>query len=241
MDIKEYIDSGILKRYLNGELSVEENREVEDTAELYPEVKSALEKLKMELRLDKTDEEQGKSKTKNSLIENPLKFWKTIAIIASVLLVLLSGYYYYMFNDIFQRYAMEQRRNQEIIEQLSLSQKAIIQQKSQLDKIQNIYADKHVLFNKENKSGNAILYRNKESKEIWLYVKHLGEPPQDEQYQLWLKSRNKIINLGVIGGNMDVLKKMEYTDLDGKFMLTQEPLGGSNQPSLNMLIAASEE
>ena len=51
MNVKEYIESGILEKYVAGELSEQEMLEVERVAMQYPEVKAELEELQEALRV----------------------------------------------------------------------------------------------------------------------------------------------------------------------------------------------
>ena len=51
MDIKEYIESGILELYVAGALSEKENQEVYDVMQQYPEVKAEVEEIEKAIRV----------------------------------------------------------------------------------------------------------------------------------------------------------------------------------------------
>ncbi len=67
MDIKEYISSGILENYVLGNVSKQEQQEVECMSHIYPEIKSELEQLQsviesMAIKLEKNPPSHLKSK-----------------------------------------------------------------------------------------------------------------------------------------------------------------------------------
>jgi anti-sigma-K factor RskA len=76
VDTKEYINSGILERYVLGDTSVQERQEVECLSSIYPEVQKELEEMRssleaMALRLKTPVPDQVKSKIIEAIRDTP--------------------------------------------------------------------------------------------------------------------------------------------------------------------------
>ena len=76
MDTKEYINSGILERYVLGDTSVQERKEVECLSSIYPEIQEELEEMRssleaMALRLKTPVPDRVKSKIIDAIRDTP--------------------------------------------------------------------------------------------------------------------------------------------------------------------------
>ncbi len=263
MDIKAYIESGKLENYVLGMGSPEERQEAECMARIFPEVRQELESIQASLEqyamtnkveppasvkskvfaeIDK-DRRSAKSEAKvvkmdaarNAGTGMGLK----LLLAASVLLVLLCGY----------AIRNLQKKNSSLAGEISLLKDAQQQLNSrftraneQLAVISNPNAT-HVVMKGTPVSPQsvAIIYWNKESKDVFIAVNSLPQPPQGKQYQLWGIVGGKPVDLGVfdvLSPADSMLQKMKSVEGATTFAVTLEKAGGSPVPSLDQMFVA---
>lgn len=257
MNIREYIESGILELYVFGKLTDEENKEVNEIASQNPEVKDeiiAIEKAVINLSytvgFDLSAENYERIRRKLTIKHHATEvtrsprsnFSQYLGWAASFVLLLALGYQYF--------------KNIEAAEKT----KTITAQR---DKFEQLLANAEAK-NAENEQALAMLrdefssivslegqaiapnayakvYVNSNKKEIYVDVAGLPEPPQGSVYQVWALKLDPLTpaSIGVIDNkntNNGIIK-VEHFDGAEAFGITLEPAGGSATPTLEQLYA----
>jgi anti-sigma-K factor RskA len=260
MDIKAYIESGILESYALGICTEQEQHEVEKLCAQYPEIKIELEQVQQAINdystlysknpqpiikqhiFDEIDqlEQKNKPKIETKIIalnnnNNPYKF----AIAASLILFALS----FIGNIII--YNKYKSANDEVI--------ALNQEKNQLAdnfktnqvKLEIMNKDMAVIANPmvqkvmmkgvaKSPESMAMIYWNTQSKEVFIEIKKLPMPDAGKQYQLWAIVDGKPVDAGMITmteGDSSLHKMKDFNTAQA-FAITLEKEGGSPTPTL---------
>lgn len=258
MDIEDYIRSGVLEQYLAGDLSPSERKDVELMVQTREEVRKKLEQLKSDLHKTKSREttmektpdnrqENENSKladTESKLLSprsNALYYWRALGIGAMAFLLATLVFYYVYVERINQESATLKYQNNSLVEQLTVSRDIILQQKSQLELIQDKQVKKYTLNGLGDYADSyAALFWNTENNRVWLNSKWLPRPDKDKQYQLWAVQGTEMIDLGVIADAVDVLQKMRYIKELDEFLITLEPYGGNTSPTLDQTVSRTK-
>lgn len=232
MNIKEYIESGILEAYALGALTEEERAGVEADIAMYPEL--AAELAAIEAAMHKLADEQAvpppafmQEQIWNALDTGaatqapppqpaaraiPLPSadtkqrqpsWLRAAIWAVVVVSVLTN-----FMLLSQR--NESREEQKILAAKLDSMTATQQQLATLigayKKEMDMMADpgmQTVVMRKEGDTKMAgMVYWSKEKGEAYLALHNMPMPPQGKQYQLWVIQDGKPVDMGVISNDM---------------------------------------
>ncbi len=232
MNIKEYIESGILEAYALGALTEEERAGVEADIAMYPEL--AAELAAIEVAMHKLTDEQAvpppafmQEQIWNALDPGaatqapppqpptralPLPpadtkqrqpSWLRAAIWATVVVSVLTN-----FMLLSQR--NESREEQKVLAAKVDSMTATQQQLATLvgayKKEMDMMADpgmQTVVMRKEGDTKMAgMVYWSKEKGEAYLALHNMPMPPQGKQYQLWIIQDGKPVDMGVISNDM---------------------------------------
>jgi anti-sigma-K factor RskA len=260
VNIKEYIESGVLELYIAGSLSAQEKQEVETYAMQYPEIKQELNAIEQafegyamqhtkkpsdkvldnilsQLHLQK-DEMKPLGKVVKMKTYQTSSLLKYIAYAAIALLFISGGlniYYYNKYQDTQgQLFALQGEKNM-LANQRDLLKAGY----NQLADEMNIMKDPANI--KVTMKGLPIqpdaiatVYWNNTSGQVYLNINSLPVPPEGKQYQLWALKDGKPIDAGVFDmkTNIQSLKNIQAADA---FAVTLEPAGGSVSPSLEFL------
>lgn len=264
MDIKEYIESGKLENYVLGICSPEEKQEAECMARIFPEVRQELESIRasfeqyvlankveppssVKSKIFDTIETEDKTSSKReakvlSMQSQPkaeIGMVLKLLLAASIVLALICGYVAYN----------QQQKNKSLVSEIS-SLKDTQQQlnnrftkaNEQLVVISNPNSA-HVIMKGTPVSPQSVatIYWNKESKDVYIAVNSLPQPPKDKQYQLWGIVNGKPVDLGVfnmLSPSDSILQKMKSVEGATTFAVTLEKAGGSPTPTLDQMYVA---
>lgn len=259
MDIKAYIESGILELYVAGALSETENKEVYALMQQHPEIlqevleiESAI--VKLTAHVSKTDTNKSLNIIKRSLgfsgtddakvisITKPKYNWITYTGWAASIILGLGLLWTVTQNN-------QLKTNIQTVEtQKSQLEIEIEFSKTNLDKAKTLISvlrDENItqvpLAGQGNfASTSAKVYWDKNTKRIFLDVDGLPEPPEGMVYQVWSLTLNPLTPTSL--GTLD-----EFTTDDNKifeiknanqseaFGITLEPAGGSASPTMEQL------
>lgn len=257
MDIKQYIESGILESYALGVVSDQERREVECLSAIYPELREHLLQLDQTLinitnqtaiqpqphvkdHLFKELEKEfvrilpGEDTVRKEAEVSAKTSWLWIA--ASVLLLALSTFLFTKNRQLNQTAQEQNEQNQEQLAQTneklnSLEEKANLIAASSTEVISLTTPD-------DETERHAKVFWSAEQKQFLFTANNLPLPPAEKQYQLWAIVNGEPQDMGVIplSAEEDVLESISYESVDA-FAVTLEPLGGSPQPTLDQMKA----
>jgi anti-sigma-K factor RskA len=90
-------------------------------------------------------------------------------------------------------------------------------------------------------AGSAVVYWNPQSRQVYLYVRELPDPPVGQQYQLWALYEGEYRDAGLIPVHMEegrYLQPMTNVGEARGFLITREPEGGSPTPSRDSMYLA---
>lgn len=231
MNIKEYIESGILEAYILGALPEEECTQVESNIAMYPEL--AEEKLAIEEAMlafaneqavappdfmqdkiwdaissdDEKTVEQKTTKTiplsNNEEGAGKQPTWQRAAIWAAVLVSVLTN-----FMLLSQR--NESKEQQDILvaklDSVSSVQSELSAIVASYKKEKDLLTDpsmQTIIMRKDGDTNAAgMVYWNKENGDAYLAFNNMQLPPAGKQYQLWVIQDGKPVDMGVIPNDM---------------------------------------
>jgi anti-sigma-K factor RskA len=256
VDIKEYINSGVLDLYVFGSLSPEEKRDVERNASLYPEIKAELDNIEstMNAFARKHAVPPGsdlKSKIWNAIQESeeeqPAKvisfnsnFTKYLAA-ASIILFVISTTFAVLFANKYKEASDEitalEKQNLQLAQQYANAN--TLYQKTSFH--MNFVNDPHTM--KVMMSGTpahpgmeAKVYWNKETKQAMVAIDTLPMNPQGMQYELWaISDKGTPIAEGVFDAGTKDMLLMKQVDHATAFAVTLEKRGGVDSPTMSQM------
>lgn len=267
MNIEEYISSGILESYILGLASPEEAGILECVMKNSAEVRIAFEeaqktledlatvqavtppkdletkiwaKLQVEQRAaealptfaEKPDHKIGE--INQEIYPNKAVNWQKYAIAASVLFLLSIVGNFFWINDI--------SNNKKEIAQLQTTKK------SQDLALKNSQEKLAVLSNpniltvplkgvEKYPDSKAIVYWDKDSKNVYLNAENLPKAPEGMQYQLWALVDGKPVSAGMYSSDKNTKEILANIPKAQAFAITLEKQGGSIAPTMeNMFV-----
>lgn len=232
MNIKEYIESGILEAYVLGALTPEERTAVEANIAMYPELATELEAIETTM-LDFANAEAiappafMQDQIWNAINENTAEAtqpvaaipptpktvplpqpatkpsWQRAAIWAAVI---ASG----LTNFMLLSQRNESREEQTVltakIDSMQASQQQLAAVIDAYKKEKDILATpgmQTIVMRKDGDTRMAgMVYWSKEKGEAYLALHNMPLPPQGKQYQLWVIQDGKPVDMGVISNDM---------------------------------------
>lgn len=259
MDIKAYIDSGILELYVAGALSEEENKEVFAIMQQHPEILQEV--LEIERAIVKLTANVSKSNTIKSLeiIKRTLAFkanddakvismakpkynWITYTGWAASIILAMGLLWTMTQNNQLKTdiQSVETQKSQLEIE--------IEYAKTNLDKAKmliSVLRDENITQVPLAGQGPfattyAKVYWDKNTERIFLDVDGLPEPPQGMVYQVWSLTLNPLtpVSLGTLdefATDDNKIFEISNPNQSEAFGITLEPAGGSVSPTMEQL------
>ena len=260
MDIKTYIESGILELYVAGALSDKENREVYDAMLKHPEILQEV--LLIEAAVVKLTA-QAAPLTSNHIYTNVKKAlglkeedskvipldrsanksnwfsytgWAAAVFLAAGLLWTVNK------NDTLQNKVSTITTDKEFLEiQVEDINSDLADTKKLLNVIRdqnliNITLDGQAIY----PEGYANVYWDKTSEKVFLDLAGLPKPPEGKVYQIWSLTLNPLspTSLGTIDDfneNANKIFELQNNNASQAFGITLEPAGGSETPTMEQL------
>lgn len=257
MDINKYIASGILEQYVLGDLSLEEQSQVQKYMAEFPEIKSevnaiedALENLaemtkvvvpfNLEQSILKKLEEPTPAPPNNP----PPPLSRTNSgfnlLSGGLLLGLLASLAWGFFQN--TNYSSSQSELQELNTQYTQLKEDCAKIKSSTNQYNEQLAflrdtdTKHIHMKGTDlsKESLTVLYWNQAKNNAYLDIASLPTPPSDKQYQLWAIVDGKPVDAGVFDLTKDILK-IPFIENPQAFAITLENVGGVESPTLDQM------
>jgi anti-sigma-K factor RskA len=258
MDVNKYITSGILELYVAGTLTEEENLEVSQNAEQYPEIKEDILSIEAAiLALSKAaapvrSGNKGFNIIKNRLVSlndtkviamtNTKTNWFTyVGWAASVLLV--SGMLW-MFNqntELKSEINVASQTNEVLEQQIFEANTTLKKSKELLNTIRDKNIEVIALGGQTvSPTSYAKAYWNKAEQKVFIDAQGLPEPPDGMVYQVWSLKLSPLTptSMGLLEDfKSDDNKVFAFANPNESeaFGITLEPAGGSESPNLEQL------
>lgn len=225
-----FLNSNLLNKYLVGDTSLEETKEVEHFISNYPEAAAAYEKLQDNLEiiakagavdvpnyilddiLESLDENNNTKVIQ--LVQNKRTSWFSIAASAAAILFAATSFFLYQKN-------MElNNENNVVVDEIYDLRSDIESNNSKLDelsrelmKLNNPDAKKYVINGNEYaKNLKTVAYINPIEKTSMIDVITLPQLPKEQHYQIWAEMQDKMVNLGILDESDRKLKQIPYVE-----------------------------
>jgi anti-sigma-K factor RskA len=249
----DIIDSGILERYLLGELTIDEINELEHTIENNPELKAYYKQLEQDMEkmamenaitppgtvkqaLLRRLEGDPESKIVPIKRTNTTRSYTGIAATLAVLFLLSSFWLYQEMNSIQDDLRMVREQNDLLLEEKADLEKNYTETVKWFDILNNADTEKLVMRGNDlMPDAKAISYVNHINKTVILNTSGLPKLPAEKDYQLWADVDGEMIDMGVIPEESD-MAVMTYIDKAESLNITIEAAGGNDHPTVSQLI-----
>lgn len=256
MDIKAYIESGVIESYVLGMAEAQEVAELERLRLQYPEVQeaidsfeAALEKqamaaaiapspdVKANLLASLSFEKEEKTKVVSM---NLSRFVAAASIILLVASAALNVYYYNQFKSSSNAYQALLIEKNSLFAENQNSQTKALDLFNSMQMMSDPSVTKISMPGIPGKEGNlATVFWDDKSKDVYLLANKLPAAAPDKQYQLWAIVDGKPVDAGVIGVCAG-LCKMKNIPKASLFAITLEKKGGSPTPTLDQMYVAGK-
>lgn len=246
------IQSGDLERYLLGDLSKEENAQIEraiaankEIASYVRQLEDDFEQIAMQNAIHPNPQiknvlmSQVKA-SKSSATATPvisLKTWLGIAASVAALFVLTSIWQFSKVSALESRIVEETRKTESLSKDLNSLSTVFETNIQWYDAIKDPYAEKFRLTGNDLAPNlQVVSYINHKTKSVILQASNLPELAVTEDYQLWADVDGKMIDMGVISKDEPMLA-MKYIPNAASLNITIEPLGGNDHPTVERLVS----
>jgi len=255
MERKDIIESGILERYLLGELDNNEQAEVEAAITSDSELKAYFKTLEstfetlghenaivppINVKNALLNTIKNPSTKKNQINSNkPVNLNRFLIIAASFAGLLLLGMYW-MYSELDttkKQLQLVEEQKASILEDLNIITNNLDSTKEWLDIINAPDAKQYILNgNSLSPEAKLISYVNDITKSVVINTKKLPKLDVDKDYQMWADVKGEMINMGIIDTEKELLA-MTYIDNAESLNITIEPKGGNDHPTVSRLIS----
>lgn len=261
MNIKEYISSGVVESYVLGLASQAEREEFENMCRLHPEIVEARNAFEIALEEQllkdapappafmKERIEQAltanatASETESEQEETPVRRLNVWKWVAAASLILLAGSLFWAVS-VNQRYRDLQEAHTGLKSQADQDSRQLAQLKQDAEVMQNarMVALKGTAI-APGASTTVYWDTTGTTKDVYLLINNLPQPPSEKQYQLWALLDGKPIDLGVVDYEVRekrLLIKARNVQQAQAFAITLEPKGGSQNPTLEQMYVVGQ-
>lgn len=258
MNVKEYIASGVVESYVMGLASEAERLELEALSKQYPEIaeakrafEAALEEqlLQDSIRAPQHLKQQIQEKLSSANFEagtdefeeetTPVRrigIWKWLAAAS---LVLMAGSIYWALSTN-KKYQDSLARNEDLEKQVQQFSNELAGLKPGTGS--QPVSDFKMATIKEGSEASVSIYWDTVSKDVYLMINNMPQPPSDKQYQLWAllpEEGAAPVNLGMIELKQErLLSRMKNVKNAKAFAITLEPRNGSTTPTGTPMISS---
>jgi cell division protein FtsL len=251
--VRDFLESGLLDKYLVGATSEKESARVEAYIAKYPEVKEEYDILQVQMELTARSNavnspthildavmDEINNETTVQLHKRPrVPYWFSVAASVAALFFAGSSYFFYNQNktliDENNTIADEVFDLREDIEKNNVKLDDVMRQ---VMKLNNPETQKYVLRGNERaKDLKTVAYINTIEKSSLIDVVNLPELAEEQCYQMWAKLQDKMVNLGILDINDRKLQSVPYIEDAVSLSITIEPKGGNDRASLENAVA----
>ncbi len=247
MDKEKFLASGLIEQYVLGLTSREESLEVERYADAFPEIQAEIDALRNAIeqyaaQYSTPPPDRLKQRVMQQIeIQQPVvassrfswqlfSLWVFIALGATTLIINLlkvKNAYRELQKDFiaFQEDCKQWERKQ-----------------AQADRVIAFLKDAkttaiHLYGTSILPNAHVVAYRNEALKEVHLNLVHLPPPPDGKQYQVWADVAGEMINMGLLHHAPEQLHSLQFISDAESINITIEPIGGSEHPTVALLVA----
>jgi anti-sigma-K factor RskA len=250
VNVKEYIQSGIVESYVLGLATDAERLEFERNCADYPEVAAARDAFERSLEeqlmqdavappvfvkerilgaISPLTTENGTQEEAEEAPVRRMNVWKWVAA-ASLILLAGAGYWAYTTNEKYNDLVAKQSSMEKQLQESTAQLQSLQQDAETLKKPMRMVALKGT--DKAPQAQTTIYWDTTgTSKDVYMVINNLPQPPSEMQYQLWALLDNQPIDLGVFDFDIrqkKLLVKMKNVQNAQAFAITLERRGRPN-------------
>ncbi|AUS05798.1 anti-sigma factor [Pseudotamlana carrageenivorans] len=253
--VQAFLNSGLLDKYLLGDTSSEETKQVESYISRYPEVQNTYNTLQFNLEVvAKSQAIEAPKHILDSVLdeldEKPVialkppknyKKWYKFSVAASIAALIFAGTSFIFYSQN-QKLSEE---NQVVVEEIFDLRSDIDKHNEMLDsmmrqllKLNNPETEKYIISGNERaKDLKTVAYINAKEKTSMIDVVSLPQLPEEQCYQIWAELQGKMVNLGILDKADRKLRNIPYMEDVQGLSITIEPKGGNNVASKENSVA----
>ena len=266
MDKEAIMDSGLIERYVLGEVEDHERLAVEQLLATDEEVKAYMEEVENGLRQVAMDnaiappeaikermmmqvsdpvfmamnehEAKKEASSEHRISHNGRSNWP-LAIAASLaLLFLASSIWLYSQWQTSETNAARLADNLSLLENRMAGTEQTLNELAELNDLMQLPRTQKVVLtgNQLSPDLSAVAFIDHLDKEVFLNTSKLPALSSSETYQVWADVEGVMINMGVVSTSEQMLK-LDYIDHAESMNVTIEPAGGSKHPTVERLVA----
>ncbi|NRD20922.1 anti-sigma factor [Winogradskyella eckloniae] len=225
-----FLNSNLLNKYLVGDTSLEESKEVEYFIDNYSEAAEAYEELQNNLEIiakagatevpnDMLEDifaalEDTKDTKVINLVQKRKTPWYSIAASAAAVLFAATSFMLY------QKNMQLNNENNVVVDEIYDLRSDIESNNSKLDqlsrelmKLNNPDSKKYLITgNDRAKDLKTVAYINPIEKTSMIDVISLPQLPEEQHYEIWAEMQDKMVNLGILDESDRKLKQIPYME-----------------------------
>lgn len=263
---EEYITSGILELYAAGALSPQEMQEVEQIAASSAKVRAALDETLVALeqyahahavapnpllknRVMQLVEDEALEKEALAAIplhpapeSSPYRWMFAASVTLFLISGILSIYFYSQWQETESRLALALAQDQQMAQNFNTVSQRMQEQEVLLRMLRDEnYRPVKLQGVAAHPDANVMVYWSPAQQKVYIDAVQLPEPPAGKQYQLWALKDGQPINAGMLELNgQTAMQQMRQIGAAQAFAITLEPVGGSQNPTLEAMYVMGE-
>ncbi len=255
MDIKAYIESGVIESYVLGMADTQEAAELEQMASQYPEVRQAIDAFESALEqqamaaavvppahvkeaLFTTLVPEFKKEERKARV---VAFgWSRYVAAASVILLVVSAalnvYFYNQFTSTSKDYQALLLKNNTLIAENQNTQAKALDLYNSMQIMSDPTMIKVSMAGTPGRESNlATVFWDSKSKDVYLLPNKLPQAAEGKQYQLWAIVDGKPVDAGVMDACTGLCKMKNISGTAVAFAITLEKKGGNPTPTMDQM------
>lgn len=249
MEKDKFLQTGLLEQYVLGLTDEEESRLVEKFASAHPDVQAAIDQMQegmdnFALQYAALPKDELRARAQRA-VPPPKPKLSRFQRASNALLLLVALSFAVLAFSFHQGKVHEEQRRDELARQFAdfredcEAKKAALQQTQELYAFLNHEATTPVRLRgtKVDPTANAVVYMNLQVRTAYINTAPLSPPPDGKVYQLWADVEGKMISMGLIKADLDALQSVPFIDHAESLNITIEPMGGSELPTVALLLA----
>ncbi|MEL0652484.1 MULTISPECIES: anti-sigma factor [unclassified Algibacter] len=253
--ISNFLNSGLLEKYLIGDTTSVETEKVESFISKYPDVQNAYNSLQHNLEivvktnaveapkfiLDNILDELDEKPVVKLNTKKKYKAWYKYTIAASLIAFVFAGTSYSFYNQNLKL----SKENQVVVDEIFDLRGDIEKNNMMLDnvmrqllKLNNPETEKYIISGNERaKDLKTVAYINPKEKTSMIDVVSLPKLPEEQCYQIWADLQGEMVSLGILNETDRKLMNLPYAENALALNITIEPKGGNTVASVENSVA----
>lgn len=253
-NIKQFLESGLLEEYLLGVIDSTEIEKVEQYIRDYPEVKAVYEELQENLELlAKKTATPPPPGTKESILEKidseivgtttspstNARIWPLAAVVAALALGIWALMLWQQKSALNEDLENLKKEYATLEEDCAENDRIYAARQEMWDLIGDPNTSRLLLNGNQKAPGlEVIAYWNKEEQKSYLNLLSLPEPPEGKCYQLWADVDHVMVSIDVLPKEAGQVIAIPYKVDAASLNITMEPDGGSEEATVEALVAS---